>query len=222
VNSARGGPLLLALTSVGVVTTWAVPQSIALPAAPLRVAALLGAVVLGTAISRRIGLEIAPHGAGRPALRGTMIGMLFGVYIALADGIVFRAHLPAGQVASVTALPAWERIAVFVPLVVVDELVYRLCLVSLLAWVLGAGRRNATAIRISIVVTALAYVVLHLRLVTGGGPLTPILATRELALHVTAGVLWGYLFWRNGLTTAVVAHMGAHVTLQAGLGLLLR
>jgi len=40
-------------------------------------------------------------------------------------------------------------------------------------------------------------------------------------VHVSAGSLWGYLFWRNGLPTAIVAHMSAHVTLQVGLGLML-
>jgi hypothetical protein len=213
--------ILLVLAGSAAAVAWAVPQSVAFPmAAPLRVAVVLAAAVIGGAVSSRIGLDVRPHGGAHPVLRGIGIGLAFGVYAALADRIVFRGHVPPLQVASIAGVPAWQRIAVFVPLALVDELVYRLCLVSVLAWTLGA-RRNAPAVgavRHAIVGVATIYVLVHLGQATGGGPLTPVLAARELVLHVLAGSLWGYLFWRKGLLTAIVAHMSAHVTLQIGLG----
>jgi hypothetical protein len=227
VDRARSGPLLLVLTSLGIISAWTVPRSIAIPAAPpLRVAIVLAAVVFGASLSWRIGLEIRAHGARHPVLRGGIIGLAFGVYMALADGLVFRAHIPPVQIAIIADIPAWQRIAVSLPIVLVDELVYRLCMVPLLAWIFGGCGRMAetmpseNAFRLAIIVTATTYILLHLGVITAGGALTLPLAAREIALHVAAGSLWGYLFWRNGLPTAIVAHMGAHVTLQIGLSLM--
>ena len=193
----------------------------------MRVVIVVAAVVLGAALSWRTGLQVRAHGARHPVLRGSLIGLGFGVYMALADAIVFRGQIPPVQVAIVTDIPAWQRIAVFVPLVLVDELVYRLCMVPLVASILAAGgwRADGTptenTFRAAIVAVAITYVLVHFRLLTGG-VLTPATAAREIALHVAAGSLWGHLFWRNGLTTALAAHMSAHVSLQIVLGLMLR
>jgi hypothetical protein len=227
VDRARSGPLLLTLTALGVASAWAIPHTIAIPAtAPLRVAIVLAAVGLGTVLSWRLGLEVRAHGGRRPIVRGGLIGLAFGTYMALADAVLFRNHIPPGQIAIVANVAVWQRIAASFPVVLVDELVYRLCMVSLLACIFVArGRRAApmaSAFWLAIVATATIYILLHLGIVTGGGNLTLPLAVREIALHVSAGSLWGYLFWRHGLPTAIVAHMSAHVSLQIGLGLMLR
>ena len=214
--------LLLTWAGFGAVVAWAVPGAALPSAALLRVVVVLIVTGLGTAAAWDIGLTVRPHGGRYLVVRAVLIGLVFGVYAAVADGLVFRAHLPAAQAASIATIPAWQRIAGFMPLVVVDEDVYRLGLVSLLAWCLGASKRGATAFRLAIVAVAIVYVLLHLQLATAGGPLTPVLGVREVAVHVSAGCLWGYLFWRHGLTTAIVAHASAHVSLQIGLGALLR
>jgi CAAX prenyl protease-like protein len=226
VDRARSAPLLLVVTALGVVIAATMPHSIAFPAtASLRVAIVLAAVGLGATLSRRIGLRLRAHGARHPVLRGSLIGLAFGAYMALADGVLFRHHIPPGQIAIVADLPAWQRMAASFPIVLVDELVYRLCMVPLLASLFGFFAREVTpsanAFRLAIGVTATLYLVLHLEMVTGGGALTLPLVVREIVVHVSAGSLWGYLFWRNGLPTAIVAHMSAHVTLQLGLGLML-
>jgi len=159
VDRARSAPLLLAVTALGVVIAAAIPHSIAFPAtASVRVAIVIAAVALGTALSWRIGLRLRAHGARHPVLRGSLIGLAFGAYMALADGIFFRHHIPPGQIAIVASVPAWQRMAASFPIVLVDELVYRLCMVPLLASVFGLfGRRmtpSANAFRLAIVATA--------------------------------------------------------------------
>ena len=227
-DRARSGPLLLIVTSLGIVIAWAIPRSVAIPAAaPARVAVVVVALVVGTGLSWRLDLDLRAHGARRPVLRGGIIGLAFGIYMALADGLVFRHQIPPSQIDIIATVPAWERIVVSMPIVLVDELVYRLGMVPLLAWLFaGGGRKAEGAPRdrvfwLAIVGAATVYILLHLGVVTGGREPTLGLAARELALHVSAGSLWGYLFWRNGLPTAIAAHMSAHVTLQIGLGLLL-
>jgi hypothetical protein len=42
---------------------------------------------------------------------------------------------------------------------------------------------------------------------------------REVALDGTAGVLWGYLYWRHGLGASIAGHLSAHLSLQPLLSL---
>lgn len=39
-------------------------------------------------------------------------------------------------------------------------------------------------------------------------------------LHGTAGILWGYLYWRHGLVSAITGHISAHLSLEPLLNLL--
>jgi hypothetical protein len=203
-------PALVALGGVGAVVAWAIPQSIALPAAGGRVGIVLAAVVVGALASRRTGLAVRPHGA-QPLLRGVLAGLAFGVYAAIADGVLFRAQVPAAQIASAVGVPAWQRIVVLVPLVVVDEVVYRFGLLSAFVIALSAfraesGKPTARIFVVAIVADAVLYVVLHLAHLTGGTVLTPPIVAREVAVHVFAGCLWGFLCCRHGLATAIFAH----------------
>jgi len=218
-------PALVTLGGLGAVVAWAIPQSITLPAAAGRVGVVLAAVVVGAVASRRTGLAVRPHGA-QPLLRGVLAGLAFGVYAAIADGVLFRAQVPAAQIASVVGIPAWQRIVVLVPLVVVDELVYRFGLLSAFVSILSAfrtasGKPTAQMFIVAIVADAVAYVVLHFAHLTGGTLLTPSIVAREVAVHVFAGCLWGLLCWRHGLATAIFAHASAHVALQPVLTALL-
>jgi hypothetical protein len=212
----------LVLAALAGVIAFLLPQSfvVALPA-PLRLAILGGAALIGLMLAERVGLGLAPHGSRHPILLALALGIAVGAAYALADGMLFRTLLPAVQIEAIKTVPAWQRMAGFMSLALVDDMVYRLFLVSLLAWIgTLVLRRPAPAIGFGIIASALIYVALHLGGSAAASP-TPLLVLHEIGLHFTVAALWGYVFWRFGLLTAMLAHLTAHVPLQLGLSLLI-
>jgi hypothetical protein len=91
-------------------------------------------------------------------------GLAFGAYMALADALLFRRIIPASQAALILGFSAIDRIAYFVPRAAIDELEFRLILMSALIWFLVAvaGRPRAGYFWAAIICVALvAYPALH-------------------------------------------------------------
>jgi hypothetical protein len=169
----------------------------------------------------RRGLRILPQGSMLPLGTAVAAGLVFGAYMALADALLFRDIIPVSQTALVSGFSALERIVGFAPLVLMDELEFRLVLVSALVWILGviAGKR-VWCVPVAIGLSALvAYPALH-HAYLASLSFTPLVISREILLHGAAGVLWGTLYWRYGLLAAIAGHMSAHVSLEPLLSLL--
>jgi hypothetical protein len=164
---------------------------------------------------QHLGLRMLPHGGAHPLTISTLAGLAFGIYMALADALIFRSVIPSSQVVLVSGLSAFGRIAYFIPLAVADELVFRLVLMSLLVWLFTAvAGLHARCFWMAILGTALLiYPALHQPYLSALVP-TPLTVLREIMLHGGAGILWGYLYWRHGLLAAVAGHIGAHFSLQ--------
>jgi hypothetical protein len=50
-------------------------------------------------------------------------------------------------------------------------------------------------------------------------PLTPLVITRAILLNGVAGVAFGWLYWKRGLESAIVAHFTADIVLHVLLAL---
>lgn len=168
-----------------------------------------------------LGLRILPHGGAHSLRIAIGAGLMFGIYMALADAMLFRSVIPASQVALVSGFSAVARIAFFAPLSVVEELLFRLVMMSSLVWFLTTivGQR-AWCFWVAILVTALlVYPAFHLAYLEALVP-APLTVMREIVLHGAAGILWGYIYWRHGLVAAMAGHVSAHVSLEPLLSLL--
>ena len=142
--------------------------------------------------------------------------------MAAADALVFRSVIPAAQAELISSFSVVERIVYFVPMAAIDELEFRLIVMSAVAWVFVAvaGSRAGSYWAAIVVVALVAYPALHPVYLASLAPFAPLTISRELLLHGTAGVLWGYLYWRYGLLAAMTGHASAHLSLQPMLGLL--
>lgn len=170
---------------------------------------------------RDMGLRFLPHGGRRPILVGLAAGLVFGAYMAIADALLFQSVIPPSQQAMISSLPALRRIFFFTPLAVVDEVVYRLVLMSAVVWLLTliVGKPRSWCYWAAILASALVfYPAGHWGYLATLDP-GPLTWAREIGLHGAAGVLWGYLYWRHGLVTSVVGHVSAHLSLQPLLSL---
>jgi membrane protease YdiL (CAAX protease family) len=189
------------------------------------------AIGAGMTLSRQVGLRMplleAWLDAGPPVdvpallLPGLLLGLVVGVALLIAEGLFFLPRLPPAVRDLAVNIPLWKRLlagALYGG--IVEELLMRLFLFSLLAWLLGRvwhtpdGLPTDGAFWAANVLTALLFGLGHLPATAALAPLTPLIVARALLLNGVAGIVFGVLYWRYGLETAMMAHFSAHLALQ--------
>ncbi|GCE19956.1 CPBP family glutamic-type intramembrane protease [Dictyobacter kobayashii] len=208
---------------------------------PLWVLALLqGAqsfVLMGAATG--LGLLLAHHiGLSVPLLEGLLAGksvtaqaqaiivpaLILGVapaaVLLLLEITVFWPRLP--QVMRTTfPIPAlWKRFLACFYGGIAEELLCRLFLLSLLAWLIGLawhmpdGKPALGALWLANILAAVIFGLGHLPTTASLVKLTPLLVGRAILLNGVTGVAFGYLFWQYGLEAAMLAHFTADLVLH--------
>lgn len=103
---------------------------------------------------------------------------------------------------------------------IAEELLLRLFLMSLLAW-LGRfvsktqeGKPTNSVFWIASILAAVLFGLGHLPATAMIIPLTPLVITRALVLNGLAGVAFGWLYWKRGLEAAMISHFAADIVLH--------
>jgi hypothetical protein len=190
----------------------------------------LAAVAVGVALSHRVGLvSVLAHGRGSDRFAGSLpaavaIGAALAALFVAADLWVFEPLLPGffQAAAAQAADPVREAPRALALGVlyggVTEELLMRWGLVTLLAWgahrlLRRSGQPPDWVFRSAIVVAALVFAAGHLPAAAAVAPLTGVLVLRILLLNALAGLVFGWLYWRRTLETAMVAHASVHVAM---------
>ena len=190
-------------------------------------AALAGLVGAGLYFGREYGLG-TPYletwcagglGTGRDWLRlaaapldGVALGGLLAVWIRW--GPLFGSAALQARFVGVARSPLIGRWAAVAYSGVVEEIVFRLFIVSLVVWMLRRiplpSRRwpLGVVVWIAILIAALAFGAAHLSKWSAEISRLPSLAVSILLLNGTMGSILGYLYWRFGLEVAVLCHFG--------------
>ncbi|GLV55421.1 abortive infection protein [Dictyobacter sp. S3.2.2.5] len=191
------------------------------------------------AVATGLGLLIAHHiGLGAPLIEGLLAGkavttqaqgiiapaLILGIapaaVLLLLEITVFWPRLP--QVMRTTfPIPAlWKRFLACFYGGTAEELLCRLFLLSLLAWLIGLvwhvpdGKPTLGALWLANILAAIIFGLGHLPATATLVKLTPLLIGRAILLNGIAGVAFGYLFWQYGLEAAMVAHFSADLVLH--------
>jgi membrane protease YdiL (CAAX protease family) len=179
--------------------------------------------ILGLRMATRVGLNTAVV-IDAPGLRIAMVmAIVLGAVIVGSDVWVFAPYLPA----TIDVPFSWLGLVSSVLYGgIVEEILLRLFVMTLIVWlmskVLGLfGTQHTLPVWVfwwAIVLSALLFAAGHLpvtfaSLCTPGSDCTPLII-RALLLNGIGGLGFGYLYWRYGLTTAMVAHMATHVVMQ--------
>jgi hypothetical protein len=199
-------------------------------AAPLAAALAVSGAILGW--SAGLGaplLDALLHGrpAGAPAWRalasGVASGFALGAAMLLALRVLLIPAMPAlgARLAAEVSLPASTRWLIAFDAAVLEELLYRLFLVSGLVVALRRlstrpGRLSPEGtIRIAVAVSALLFAAAHLprwTQITGGAPWLVLAAV--LLLNAIGGAVFGIVYVRRGIEAAMLAHFAADVVLH--------
>lgn len=234
---ARPFVVLLGLGLVALFLSLPFPPSLALFLPGLVV--LAGAIGIGLVLASAIGLGIGAEGpqAGgakrQPLLSAVGVPLLVGagVGLALLLGLryLFLPLLPqlGARFAAESAMPLWERGVLAFDAAVLEEVLYRLFLLTLLAWLLGRIWHTADGVpRRGVLWAANALVAFgfglaHLPNWSAVIALTPLGIAAVVFLNGIAGFVFGYLYFARGLPAAMLAHFAGDVVLHViGPGLL--
>jgi ABC-2 type transport system ATP-binding protein len=103
---------------------------------------------------------------------------------------------------------------------VAEETLLRLFGLSLLAWLAGLlfqesdGRPKLAVLWVANILLALVFGAAHLPAAEAlGWPINTLIVTRTLVLNGIGGLVFGWLFWRFGLETAMLAHFFGDIVL---------
>jgi len=208
---------------------------------PLWVLALLQGVqsfvLMGVATG--LGLLIAHHlGLGVPLLEGLLAGksvttqaqaiivpaLLFGgvpaVFLLLLEITVFWPRLPQTMRTTFPIPALWKRFLACFYGGIAEELLCRLFLLSLLAWLISfvwhmpGGKPTPGALWLANLLAAVIFGLSHLPTTAALVKLTPLLIGRAILLNGIIGVAIGYLYWQYGLEAAMLAHFSADLVLH--------
>ena len=180
----------------------------------------------GLLISNQIALG-APLLEGAFAGEGVLPSLLDRIPLAIGFGVaaagiilalensVFRSNIPQAVRRRPGSVALWKRFLVGFHGGINEEILMRLFLFSLLAWLLGQIWRTADHLPTvgvfwsANIGAALAFGLSHLPATAALAPLTRSVVARALLLNGIGGIVFGYLYWHSGLIAAMLAHFSA-------------
>lgn len=189
------------------------------------------------ALATGLGLLIAHQiGLGAPLLAGLLAGkdvtaqvvavlapaILLGVassaLMLVLEITVFWPRLPKALREDAPIPALWKRFLACFYGGIDEEILLRLFLLSLLAWLIGFiwhsanGLPTVGALWVANVLAAVIFGLGHLpATIAIVKKLTPLLVARALLLNGIVGVATGYLYWRYGIEAAMLAHFSADI-----------
>jgi hypothetical protein len=191
------------------------------------------------AVATGLGLLIARHiGLGAPLIEGLLagknvsaqaaamivpaliLGIVSSAVMLILEITVFWPRLPPA-IRNDAPIPAlWKRFLASFYGGIDEEILLRLFLLSLLAWLIGfvwhlpGGKPTLGALWFANVIAAVIFGLGHLPATSALAKLTPLLVWRAILLNGIVGVATGYLFWQYGLEAAMLAHFSADIVLH--------
>lgn len=197
-------------------------------------------VLMGLATG--LGLLIAHHiGLGAPLLEGLLagknvtaqaqallapalfLGIASSAVLLILEVAVFWPRLPRAMRDTFPIPALWKRLLASFYGGIDEEILLRLFVLSLLAWLIGfawhlpGGRPTLGAFWLANILAAVIFGLGHLPATAALVKLNPLLIVRAIILNGIVGIATGYLFWTYGLEAAMLAHFSADLVIH-GIG----
>ena len=219
-------------------------QNLPVPLYVLLTAQLIQAIVLfGVAIF--VGLHLARKvGLGLPILEGWLegrevksylksilgisigLGILAGILIIGLDLLFSSAGVPIDLTQASINPPAWQGFLASFYGGINEEVLLRLFVMTLIAWMISRikrteeGKPASADMWSAIIIAAVIFGIGHLPAVMAITTLTPLVIVRTIILNAVGGIIFGWLYWKKGLESAMISHFSADIVLHVMLPLI--
>ncbi len=193
-------------------------------------------IFTGLYLGKKVGLETPflssvfekrklPSDAGNTMKMVISLGLLAGIIIFILDRFIFSIYLePLTDM--IASPPLWERILYVLYVGLVEELVLRFFLMTLLVWISWKIKKKAdgfptsTGIWFAILIVSFIYglgIVLSTSMeIDNSGTL------RIMIWNGITGMIFGWIYWKKGLEASIIANMSFTFVLLVVLGSLIK
>jgi membrane protease YdiL (CAAX protease family) len=234
--------LILLVASV-IASLLVLPYALALSPAlaqvftPFVLFAQLIQTIIEFSIAIFIGLYLAKRvGFGLPVLEGWLegkevrdylksilgisvgMGVLAGILIILisflftsASSVLLNAEI---------SVPIWKGFLASFYGGIGEEILLRLFLMTLIVWIFfkikktADGKPTTIGIWLAIIITAIIFGLGHLPITGSITTITPLIVARAVILNGIGGIIFGWLYWKKGLESAMISHFSADILLH--------
>ena len=141
-----------------------------------------------------------------------ILGLVVGVLIFVLDRFVFESILLSVNV------PLWQGFLACFYGGIAEEVIMRLFLMSLGVFILmkvfKKKEKNSVIVWTSIIFVSILFGLGHLPITSSIVGITPIIVIRAIVLNGIGGLVFGWLYWKKGLESAMISHFAADIVLQ--------
>jgi hypothetical protein len=140
---------------------------------------------------------------------------VYALLIGAASGAVVLALLPlAGlqsRIIKEASIPVWKWLVIAFDSAVLEEIIFRLVLVSFVVWVLARFLPRNVAVWIALVLSAHAFGAAHLSHWMGAGP---VVFTAVMIVNGLIAIVLGLLYVKWGIEAAMLAHFAGDIVVH--------
>lgn len=147
------------------------------------------------------------------------VSILMGIGTALAIYLLdpLFSHLGADISTHQNLAPVWQKLLATFYAGVTEETMMRLFIMTFFIWlgmkIVRRAQANRTIIWIAIILAAIIFGLGHLPITAALTELTPLIVLRAIVLNGIGGIAFGYLFWKKGFESAMLAHFTTDIFL---------
>lgn len=187
------------------------------------------AIFLGLLLFKRVGFKMPIFEGllkGREASNylKSILGISIGLGV-LAGVLIILFSLPFGSLSSSflqaeVAVSTWKSLLASFYGGISEEILLRLCLMTLLVWVTFKikktkdGLPTVIGVWLAIIISSILFGLGHLPVTSAITAITPIVVIRAIVLNGIGGVIFGWLYWKKGLEAAMISHFSADIVLH--------
>jgi membrane protease YdiL (CAAX protease family) len=187
------------------------------------------AIFIGLILAKRVGFKL-------PILEGWLegkeirtyfksilgisigLGVLAGIIIILVS-FIFTPVSSIFQNAEIS-VPLWKGFLASFYGGIAEEILLRLFLMTLIVWIIfkikktANGKPTVTGIWLAIIISAVIFGLGHLPITGTITSITPLIVVRAILLNGIGGIIFGWLYWKKGLESAMIGHFSADIVLH--------
>uniref|UniRef100_UPI00260D5BF5 CPBP family intramembrane glutamic endopeptidase n=1 Tax=uncultured Methanomethylovorans sp. TaxID=183759 RepID=UPI00260D5BF5 len=154
------------------------------------------------------------------------LGILAGILIIGLDLLFSSAGVPIDLTQASINPPAWQGFLASFYGGINEEVLLRLFVMTLIAWMISRikrteeGKPASADMWSAIIIAAVIFGIGHLPAVMAITTLTPLVIVRTIILNAVGGIIFGWLYWKKGLESAMISHFSADIVLHVMLPLI--
>ncbi|MDY9923619.1 CPBP family intramembrane glutamic endopeptidase [Methanobacterium sp.] len=187
------------------------------------------AILVGLTLYKRVGFKM-------PILEGWLEGKEVGNYLKSILGISVGLGVLAGiliiifsflftsassvlQGAELT-VPLWKSFLASFYGGIGEEILFRLFVMTVIVWIFykikktPEGKPTTIGISLAIIITAILFGIGHLPITGSIIAITPLVIARAIVLNGIGAIIFGWLYWKKGLESAMISHFSADIVLH--------